>query len=1024
MSLFTRRSFSHGATSSLCILMTLIFSTEEAVADPLRPSNAKALQRTSAAPIIDFISPTPSATVTASSTRVELRLRGAGVDSKFKFLANGKDVSYLFDTSDCGWRKSCKISGRLSNGLELKPGWNNLTASVTTKAGALIRSRLRVYEKTTLVGDPTTGYAPSQAVHVFMSPSQGIEVDYNPDNNPPNAPYFYPGDQQGCSGGLTMIDLDRATFKYKATYCFGTNDNGSLQSTLGGLTEHDLLLASTPPGAALGQLNLSPIGGTDFTASNAPAAYSYQIIGYGQASAGVASESYNGDSNAAWHGLEGNLVNLGQIATSANEDNPQVMYGFQATGSAGFAIVPNGNSAAITVGNPKNLPIGNGVLTNVPPGFSNVTYSSPATNGGGAGVWMLVLDRYTLQLVSSKTYNASTDGTTENPNQMTDLLTDMSSFNNSAYLVFLTTLVGPNTSGNYGTTPLNTDQNQANQYRYVLSYVMQMGVSPYAFDKVMGNQWGLGYPSSAFSMVGIPKHFAPGGFPAAVPSGAACAVSATVTSACGANLDQWFSSALDTSQSETGALRGSLVRNRTFQYTPTDVNSFQPKSSDTPDTLLTNSISHAIANAPLVAWPMMDTTGRQQAYIYLSNKLNVQYFGGTNGTCSDTAQACGDIRSYYTGSNVSIIADKGGNAEQWCPATDQGNFTTGDCSDVAHQLDTESTDLGLIGNFQNVINLIHGAATGNIALQLSVAANDVVKQVEDATTDKQYSGQDPMSLSIDSLGVLSGISSAIGAFFPPAGVVSGILSATGGLLSIIKDAHKTNTDLNKDVRQLADLYTGSNTAAAQSATQFDDNLELATNAYLDSVYSDWFKLQAVSAMCRIQANTGWYYPDNVDNNPVAGALVAAARKNFYEQILGQHFGTTYIRTYGFAPRFPFYNAVGTGKFFPNTTALWQSLIKSNNLQNVVTDYSWSYRDTQPYYAADGKQYGDGVWDFNFITLQGQNITTPTPWTVSLGDALMGPPNSSDGTGNLNLNRDMLYDSGIFPTVKYSFWLPN
>jgi hypothetical protein len=61
---------------------------------------------------------------------------------------------------------------------------------------------------------------------------------------------------------------------------------------------------------------------------------------------------------------------------------------------------------------------------------------------------------------------------------------------------------------------------------------------------------------------------------------------------------------------------------------------------------------------------------------------------------------------------------------------------------------------------------------------------------------------------------------------------------------------------------------------------------------------------------------------------------------------------------------------------------------------------------------------DGTWDFNHVVL---NVDHQQPWPDSLGITLMGPSNSTDGSGNLNLNRDMLYDSGTFPTISSSFW---
>jgi hypothetical protein len=66
----------------------------------------------------------------------------------------------------------------------------------------------------------------------------------------------------------------------------------------------------------------------------------------------------------------------------------------------------------------------------------------------------------------------------------------------------------------------------------------------------------------------------------------------------------------------------------------------------------------------------------------------------------------------------------------------------------------------------------------------------------------------------------------------------------------------------------------------------------------------------------------------------------------------------------------------------------------------------------------GFNSGDGYWDFNFVVLKNNHAAT---WPDSFGNTLMGSDTTTDGKGNLNLNEDVLYDSGIFPVVARDTW---
>jgi hypothetical protein len=1013
------------------VLNVSFLSSAISWASPNSPvSNASTnIATTNPIPLVQFLSPKSSASVDDATVQVRLQLRGPGIKShNLKIYANNQNVTNLFSIGDCPWGL-CEISGQLTMGSQLKHGWNSLRATVSTKSGATGRSRLKFYEK---AGGLATGaFAASsappallpQSIHVAMSSTQGIEVDYTPNGG--NVPYFYPGSYTACSYGvLTMIHLDRTTLAYISTGCYGPDDNAKLQSDLATYTAQDLLLAST--GVALGPLNLSLIGGTDFTQPSALPAYSYSIIGYGAAGPGLAAESYNTSSGAAWHGLEGNLTDIGVGPPSEGD-----YYGFVPTGSAGFALVPNGLNATLTVGNTQNLPTGtSNPLTNVPAGFTNVSYSAPPPADPSGGLWMLVLDRYTLQMISSTTYSTDNPDGSENQNQIQNLLNDINQLDNNANLVFITTLVGPYDPSNPNALPplaLNPEQSG---YSNVLTAIMQMGVSPYGFARQVGGQVGINYPNAAptassFAMVGVPGQFVENYLPYdQTPSNNACTLPATATRACGANKDQWFSSALDTQQQETGALQGTLTRNRAYQYTPTSVAPFVPTNGESADNLLSNSIARAIGAAPSVAWPMMDTPGHLAAYAYLSSLLVAKDIEHT-ATCDyDDQQYCTDIRYYYTGSQAADLTNGSSIDPETltCP-TNSGSFTQADCTDVAQQLSAERGLLSNVQNFQNTLGVIHSDIEASLALQLTLAANDVLNQVSAATPSTNVKA-DSMSLGIDSLDLASGVVS-LAAFIPGAdavaGVLGGVIDSTAGILELVNDSQQS-TDDYQQVKQLSDLISTSQNDAAQAATDFDNSLTTSTDDFFDGVLSDWFKLQAIGTMSVNPANQGsWYFSNEISGTTYAPYIQAAARKNFYEQILAQNFSTIYDRILGAAPLYPQWSYVP--QQFASPTALYQWLIPFVDKSSITGSYSWSYRDAFPgnYTSNTGSTHfvTDGLWDFNFVVLNSNN---KQGWSDTLGNTLMGPPSAADGSGNLNLNRDMLYDSGTFPTI-YSAWFP-
>jgi hypothetical protein len=154
-----------------------------------------------------------------------------------------------------------------------------------------ISDRAEFYDEHGVIpADATTGYKPPFAVHLHATEDVGLEVDYAPGVG--NTPTYYPNPSfPGCSyDQLTMLTFNRSTLAPRSIHCFGKNDNAPLDTYLKTLTKNDLVFASGNRGRALGALNFTPVGGTNFAASGAPSAYGYSIIGYGASTAGLAVE--------------------------------------------------------------------------------------------------------------------------------------------------------------------------------------------------------------------------------------------------------------------------------------------------------------------------------------------------------------------------------------------------------------------------------------------------------------------------------------------------------------------------------------------------------------------------------------------------------------------------------------------------------------------------------------------------------------------------------------------------------------
>ena len=143
------------------------------------------------------------------------------------------------------------------------------------------------------------------------------------------------------------------------------------------------------------------------------------------------------------------------------------------------------------------------------------------------------------------------------------------------------------------------------------------------------------------------------------------------------------------------------------------------------------------------------------------------------------------------------------------------------------------------------------------------------------------------------------------------------------------------------------------------------------------------------------------------------SLTASARRSFYKQALGKYFGIASVV------------GVPEQKMLLNDMtqpAIDSAAASEFNGSLLGADYSWLNRP----------QLGNSTCsDYTFIfalntatfSTNSYSFTGARPWDSALGDMLFGAPSSSDpnGTGNLNLSRNFMLDTGIMTVAPTGFF---
>ena len=588
-----------------------------------------------------------------------------------------------------------------------------------------------------------------------------------------------------------MLTLNRSTLAPKSIKCFGPNDNAPLNTYLKTLKKDDLVFASTTQESPLGNLNLAPIGGTDFTAAGAPSAYAYSIIGYGATPAGLAVESYKTSPLEAWDGIEGSLINMGSTTP---------IYGFRSTDSPAFAVqpAPAGGTAKITIGYVTSFPIGEGApprYFNLPSGFTNVTYTSPACSVTCAGgFFTAVFDAYSLKFLWSNTYATNSDSSqAEMARMVADLNYHLRTIGPPRFVI-ITSVGDPfGSANNWFDVSVSHSPSQE-----LVDTIQSLNVS--------GSAVNLLITGGSFSMIGVP-----GALPAPNQGNH--------------NITKWYSSSLQAG--ETGALRGLLQRDNAYRYRPQSVAAFTVDSSvptPTANQLLSFAIPDQLGVAPSVEWPVMDTAARRNAYAYASDRMNRDDFYGGE-ACRLPVVQCQDIRARYTSSQLTSITTGIDPRDIPYPSRGDAGFEPRDLTDVTTQLNFEKQYLKNSATYASVLKEINTNALQNIGLSVQNAATNVASSVTQA---KAPTTQIDLRSSI--LSIAGSALSIVGAVVTPVGVISGVLATATSVVGVV-NAAKAEPD--PQVKNLANLLAETNGAASQYAYRFNTAVQSSTGMYFN-----------------------------------------------------------------------------------------------------------------------------------------------------------------------------------------------
>lgn len=905
-------------------------------------------------------SPKSGQTISQKSVPVTLTLQRTLNRDTFRVRLNGKNITTRFSRGQDN-RSSWTEVANLSTKDGLRAGKNTLHVSAYSFEKRIELERVS-FDYTSGLGDTTAGPYVPPTVGLTVNPGGAqpwvtlttgtpASLQDNIDTTQYSVPYrdstFPLSTDTPCSETFQVVVLTRWKPAVEEAYkCFSSVS--SMNTYLASLNSNNLVIAGTTPGQnAPDGLNTTSIGGTDYT--NTPTSgypQTYLIIGVPGAQAGSAYENYSVQSTSAapfqYQAFAGGLLSADVFGN----------YNFHAGDNRLFTVSPNDINAKTSLIN-----IG-GQSYNAPPNSQN-------------GFWLLVVDRMLLQPIDSSTapgatcpYDAGTtsgcgtfyptgssDSTTA-ANAMADLTAALKAVSPRS-LAFLTTVGQPFTSG----AGVSADLTQA---------VVPLGGSRFTLPQ-------LTTPTSTYTLV------APGTLTSRSPFASGIAWSSSVYS----------------QQNQTGYITGVLARDLSSLYAPTVSTQADGMQNAADATSVTLDLSYyQISSQTMRDWPLTDTSGHIAAYHYASS-----VFMGHRGVTGSHTQ---DLRYFYTGS-----PEYGANNTEFLPQspfypTYPGSgaaFSEQDLTDACAQLYAELTALYTSNNYfgtDGLRNIMQGSGGDSVSSMVISAAYQVEEGQVGVSPATTVTG-DPGSW----MNLFAGLAAIPAALLGPLdlpiaaaafGAASGVLW-TGSALSSPFSQETSATppsDENEFDTTLGQLE--------QNASTYATNLVISYDTSLDSIYSDWGKLQTIGAKTG-DSDSGWQFVDALTVDSVGLQLATGASRSLYLQLLPQFFQ---LDVYGYVPTTVTIDKLGwyfvgtiypDGRFYQCTSNYGSVPSNGYHIYPQIGDYS-----VNDVYVIGGT-----------INYQGtQQVTEALP-SSQLLDILFNPPaEGSTAVGNLNFPVDPFY----------------
>jgi Bacterial Ig-like domain (group 3) len=700
-------------------------------------------------------------------------------------------------------------------------------------------------------------------------------------------------------------------------------------------TTGDLVVVGTTFGNnADSALNTTAIGGTDYT--KAPFSGNtnlvtypkgYMAIGLAGAASGSAYENYS-----SGNGQTTNYYAFGMLTEDSLGN-----YSFQPSDPVEYIVSPNDPVYGASI-----------VKTAIQPQFNNryagqnwLVYSPCASTGcanlnNQNGYYLLVLDRATLIPVTSGS-NGSCSVVNTNPVAKNEVL-----YQNCGQFF-------PTGSSDFATAT-QAYQNLA----IALNGVAAKGVTPgqlvflttvgtAAFADTANGQFQVAGTSNGAGNNAYAGQFAPalealGGTPKTTLFLFQKNTAYTLVSSPGfgdsLSGDAVVSTNVDSAQGQTGYIHGTLERDNNGLYRPGDA------SQETPADAANNTgADYTIDKVTLQQpqdWPELNGTlsggstpaGMISAYQYISYQLISQYYiKGAQGAYLD------DIHYYFTGGNNTYIdyhtfdpanlPYPGGACYTWTdPVSNQPLtcFTQQDFSAVANQVSAEVVDLVNVLQFMvngstNMKDIIAGG-NANVALALTSAATTVYQSKLSPSTI-----QTPVVLNLHKIfnltsKVVSLVTSITSSGILPPGIITGGGGGGGGgggtgngqpsILTRIKKTVTIVQNLSKAASAAkGSFYTGGQFPTPTSNYKFVATISQLANANLqgsmsigfdtalDSILSDWGRLNAIGPQITDTSNPTFYSQDQVAQNAAISLLTQGSQRGFFLALMPVEFTVQY-----------------------------------------------------------------------------------------------------------------------------------